>query len=59
MLIDGDKMQLDAQRYGDLISGRLSNAAAQFGFRATLEGSALILQVEDGRRVVLRRDTAK
>jgi len=59
LLIDGDKMQLDARRYGDLINGRLSNAAGQLGFRATFEGSALILQIEDGRRVVLWRDTAK
>ena len=38
MLIDGDKMQLDARRYGDLIGGRLSNATVQPGFRARLEG---------------------
>ena len=59
MLIDGDKMQFDARRSGDLISGRLSNATVQLGFRATLEGSALIMQIEDGRRVVLWRDTAE
>ena len=50
MQIDGDKMQFDARRNGDLISGRLNNAAEQPGFRAKLEG---------GRRVVLWRGKAE
>jgi hypothetical protein len=43
-------MQFDARRNGDLISGRLNNAAEQPGFRAKLEG---------GHRVVLWRGKAE
>ena len=48
-------MQLDARRYGERIRGLLRSYAAELRFRAQLQGSALILEIEDGRRVVLWR----
>ena len=53
--IDGEKMQLDARRYGERFVGLLRNHSGELRFRAELQGSALILEVEDGRRVILRR----
>jgi hypothetical protein len=51
--IDDDKMQLDASRYGERVAGLLRNQAGELRFRAELQGSVLILEIEDGRRVVL------
>jgi hypothetical protein len=59
LLVDGDRMQLDARRYGEHISGGLSSAAGQLAFRARLEGIILIMQIEDGRRIVFRRGKAE
>ena len=53
--IDGKKMQLDAKRYGERFSGMLRSQTDELRFRAELQGSALILEIEDGRRVVLWR----
>ena len=53
--IDDDKFQLDARRYGERVDGILPNETDELRFRARLEGSALILETEDGRRVVLWR----
>jgi hypothetical protein len=53
--IDDAKMQLDAKRYGERFAGLLRNHAGELRFRAELQGSALILEVEDGRRIVLWR----
>ena len=53
--IDGEKMQLDAKRYGERFAGLLRNHSGELRFRAELRGSAMILEVEDGRRVVLWR----
>ena len=53
--IDGDKMQLDARRFGERISGMLRSHTVELRFRAELKGSALIVQTEDERRVVLWR----
>jgi len=53
--IDGEKMQLDARRFGERISGLLRNHSSELRFRAVLQGSVLILEVEDGRRIVLWR----
>jgi hypothetical protein len=57
LLIDGDRMQLDARRYGERVGGLLRSHSAEFRFRAQLQGSALILEIEDGRRVVLWRSS--
>ena len=48
-------MQLDARRYGELMGGRLADESRQLRFRARVEGGILILETEDGRRIVLRR----
>ena len=53
--IDDDRFQLDASRYGERVKGVLRNETKELRFRARLEGSALILEMEDGRRVVLWR----
>lgn len=53
--IDDEPLQLDARRYGELMSGRLANQSQQLGFRARIEGDILILETEDGRRIILRR----
>lgn len=53
--IDDERMQLDARRYGERMSGRLADQSQQLGFRARIEGSILILETEDGRRLILRR----
>ena len=53
--IDDEKMQLDASRYGERFVGLLRNHSGELRFRAELQGSALILEIEDGRRVVLWR----
>jgi hypothetical protein len=53
--IDDERMQLDARRYGELLSGRLASQARQLGFHGRLEGDILILDTEDGCRIVLRR----
>jgi len=57
LLIDGDRMQLDARRYGERVGGMLRSYAAEFRFRAELQGSALILEIEDARRIVLWRSS--
>lgn len=59
LLIDGEKMQLEGGRYGEFMVGRLANETVQFGFRAQLQGSALIMQTEDARRIVLWRSPAQ
>ena len=53
--IDDERMQLDARRYGELMGGRLADESRQLRFRARVEGGILILETEDGRRIVLRR----
>jgi hypothetical protein len=53
--IDAEKWQLDARRYGERVAGLLRNQAGELHFRAELQGSVLILEIEDGRRVVLWR----
>ena len=55
LLIEGEKMQLDARRYGERVGGLLRSYTAELRFRARLQGSVLILEIEDGRRVVLWR----
>jgi hypothetical protein len=55
--IDGEKLQLDAKRYGERVGGLLRSYSAEFRFRAQLQGSALILEIEDGRRIVLWRSS--
>ena len=55
LLIDGDRMQLDARRYGDRVGGLLRSYSAELRFRAQLQGSALIFEFEDARRIVLWR----
>jgi len=52
--IDGDPMQLDARRYGERIIGRLRNHSEEIGFRARFEGGILLMQTEDGRRIIFR-----
>jgi hypothetical protein len=55
--IDGEKLQLDARRYGERVEGLLRSYSAELRFRAQLQGSALILEIEDGRRIVLWRSS--
>lgn len=55
LTIDGERMQLDARRYGENLSGLLRSHSEQFGFRGRVEGGILILDTEDGRRLILRR----
>ena len=55
LLIDAEPMQLDARRYGELMSGLLRSHSEQFGFRARIEGGILIVNTEDGRRLLLQR----
>ena len=50
-----EKMQLDAKRYGEHFAGLRRNYGGELRFRAELQGSALIMEIEDGRRVVLHR----
>ena len=57
--IDDDRMQLDARRYGELMGGRLADESQKIGFRARIEGNILIMETEDGRRLVLRRSQAE
>jgi hypothetical protein len=53
--IDADRLQLDARRFGELVVGILRSHRVELRFGTQLEGNALILQTEDGRRVVLLR----
>lgn len=53
--IDGEKMQLDARRYGELLVGRLASETAQYGFRARVQGAAFIMEIDDARRIVFWR----
>jgi len=53
--IDAEKVQLDARRFGERFGGMLRSHELELRFRVELKGNALILQIEDGRRVVLRR----
>ena len=57
LLIDGDRMQLDARRYGERVGGLLRSYSAELRFRAQLQGSALIFEFEDARRIVLWRSS--
>jgi hypothetical protein len=56
--IDAEKMQLDGRRYGEQMVGRLANESHQSGFRAHIEGSAPLLEIEISGRVILWRDAA-
>ena len=53
--VDGSPMQFDARRYGERMGGRVADETQQFRFRARIEGSLLVIEIEDGRRLVLRR----
>ena len=55
LLIDGERMQLDARRYGERVGDLLRSYTGELRFHAQLQGSVLILEIEDGRRVVLWR----
>ena len=57
--VDGEPMQLDARRYGEYITGLLQSEREKFGFRARLQGSILIVETEDGRRIVMQRQRAE
>ena len=57
LLIDGDRMQLDARRYGEKVAGMLRSYSGELRFGAQLQGSALILEIEDARRIVLWRSS--
>ena len=58
LLFVGDApMQLDARRYGEYLTGRLASETGQFGFRARITGSILVMETEDGRRIVFNRST--
>ena len=57
--VDGEPMQLDARRYGEYITGLLQSEREKFGFRARLQGSILIVETEDGRRIVMQRQQAE
>jgi len=52
--IDGEPMQLDARRYGERMNGLLRNHGEEFGFRARFEGGILLMQTDDGRRIIFR-----
>ncbi len=55
--IDNEHMQLDARRYGELMTGRLANETRQLGFDARIQGGILILDTADGQRIIFRRGT--
>ena len=55
--VDGLIMSLNARRFGDRIAGRIGVADDSFEFVAKLQGSALLLQDEDGVSILFRRDT--
>jgi hypothetical protein len=55
--IDGEKLQLDARRYSERVGDLLRSYSAELRFRAQLQGSALIFEMEDGRRIVLWRSS--
>ena len=59
MRIDGEKMQLDARRYGEQVRGMLRSHTGELRFRAQLQGSALIVEIEDGRRIILGRSNSQ
>jgi len=52
--IDGEPMQLDARRYGERMHGLLRNHREKIGFRARIEGGILLMQTDDGRRIIFR-----
>ena len=54
LLVDAEPMQIDARRHGEYLSGLLRNNSEQYRFRARLQGSILIIEIDDGRRLVLR-----
>lgn len=55
LTVDDERMQLDARRFGESTSGLLRSHTEQFRFQGRLEGSVLILDIEDGRRLILGR----
>ena len=56
-VVDGEPMQLDARRYGEYLTGLLQSETEKTGFRARLMGSILVVETQDGRRIVLHRLT--
>ena len=58
MQVDGEPMQLDARRYGEYLTGLLQSETEKTGFRARLQGSILIVETQDGRRIVMQRGKA-
>ena len=55
--VDDERMQLDARRYGEHMNGLLRSHSEQIRFRARVEGGILLMDTEDGRRIIFRRST--
>ena len=59
LLVDGEPMQLDARRYGEYLTGLLQSETEKTGFRARLQGSILVVETQDRRRIVMHRQAAQ
>lgn len=57
--VGDEPMQLDARRYGEYLNGLLRSETERIGFRARLQGDILVMDFEDGRRIVLWRNAAQ
>ena len=54
----GENLPLNARRFGDSIAGQIGIADFSFGFLAQVQNDGLLLQYEDGKVILFRRNTA-
>ncbi len=53
----GKKLPFNARRFGDRIAGQIGIADSGFGFLARVQNGGLLLQAEDGRVILFRRNS--
>ena len=54
----GERLPLNARRFGDSIAGQIGIADFRFGFLAQVQDGGLLLRYEDGKVILFRRSSA-
>ena len=56
---DGERLPLNARRFGDRLAGQIGVGDLSSGFLAQVQNGGLLLQHEDGRVIFFRRGSLK
>ncbi len=54
----GENLPLNARRFGDRIAGQIGIADLRFGFLAQVQNGGLLLQYENGKVILFKRNAA-